>query len=92
MKLQSFENMLMEYGITELEPDDLERRNEMFLIYKYSVILEGGFMELDNLEKWIAINFGRGKINTFFMINLITTIALQNTFLILNSKVYGFLL
>jgi hypothetical protein len=58
MKLQSFQKMLLEYGIIELESDDKVSRDEMLLVHTYSVILEGEVMELDSLNKWIEINLG----------------------------------
>jgi hypothetical protein len=62
MKLQSFQQMLLEYEITQLEVDDENSRVEMLLKYPYSVILEGGYLELDNLNKWIEINIGSDSI------------------------------
>ncbi|MGX7666654.1 hypothetical protein [Flavobacterium pedocola] len=48
--------MLIEYG------DNLnsyeEERNQLLSQYKYSIILEGEFTELENLEKWIKKNIG----------------------------------
>jgi len=66
MKVQSFQQMLAEYGITELESDDKGSREEMLVKYPYSVILEGGYMELDNLNKWIEINLRQDSINWLF--------------------------
>ena len=54
MKVQSFEHMRTVYGGNrDLEPDDLEERVILLAKYKSSVIIEGGYMEFDNLQKWI---------------------------------------
>lgn len=58
MKLQTFQQMLSAYGISELETDEGNEREEMLVMYPYSVLLEGGFMEFDSLEKWIKTNIG----------------------------------
>ena len=54
--------MLLEYGITELDADKNRDRNEMLLNYPCSVILEGGYLELDSLNRWIEINLGPESI------------------------------
>lgn len=54
--------MLSEYGITELEFSDNTSRDELLSVYPYTVILEGGFMEFDSLNKWIEINLGSDSI------------------------------
>ena len=49
--------MLLEYNIPELESDDKMSRAERLSQHKYSIIVEGGFMEFDNLELWMKTNF-----------------------------------
>jgi hypothetical protein len=66
VKISSFQEMLLEYGISELDPDYNIERMEMLSMYKYTVILEGEFMELDNLEKWIKINLGKNTVISLF--------------------------
>ncbi|WP_431213032.1 hypothetical protein ACQ86N_46625 [Puia sp. P3] len=66
MKLQSYQQMLSEYGILQLEADDETSRKEMLEMRRYSVILEGGFMEFDNLNKWIRINLAPEPIIWLF--------------------------
>lgn len=57
MKVQSFEYMQTQYGGNRgLELDDLEERKKLLTEYKYSVIVECGHMEYDNLHKWIKQN------------------------------------
>ena len=43
-------------GNRDLEPNDLEERKSLLTKYKYSVIIECGHMEYDNLHKWIKQN------------------------------------
>jgi len=67
MKIRSFEEMLLEYQIPELEPDNDEReRYKMLSLFKYSVILEGEFMEFENLDKWIKIYIDEDAVNSLF--------------------------
>lgn len=58
--------MLLEYGISELDPDDNIERREMLSRHKYTVILEGGFMEFDNLEKWIKMYLDKNAVVSLF--------------------------
>ena len=62
MRLRSFTEMLLEYGIDELELDDQFARTEILLKQPYSIIVEGGHMELENLERWIKLNIGDDKV------------------------------
>jgi hypothetical protein len=55
MRINTFQNMLTEYG-TDIDPDDLSVRQEKLGKLKYSAIIEGNFLEYDNLEKWIEEN------------------------------------
>lgn len=66
MRIRSFQEMLLEYNIPELEPDDKLERNKMLSKHSYSIILEGEYMELDNLAKWITINVGKDAIRFLF--------------------------
>ena len=66
MRIQSFQQMLSEYSIDQLETDDGNSRKEMLIIHRYSVIVEGGFMEFDSLDKWIDANIGPESINRLF--------------------------
>ncbi|SEW51578.1 hypothetical protein [Chitinophaga arvensicola] len=66
MRIKSFQEMLLEYNISELEPDDNTERKEMLSKYDNSVILEGGFMEFENLDKWIRITLGKNNIMYIF--------------------------
>jgi len=61
MRILSFEDMEKEYGSLSLDPDDLNERQRNFSKLKYSVIVEGNFLEYDNAEKWIKNNL---KIET----------------------------
>jgi len=58
----SFPDMLSEYKSEELEKDNLLARKEMQGKYPFSFIVEGGHMELDNLETWIKAQFGSDKV------------------------------
>jgi hypothetical protein len=51
--------MLQEYDISALDPNDETNRQGMLSKYRYSVILEGNFMELDNLDKWIRTSLNK---------------------------------
>jgi hypothetical protein len=66
MKLQSWQELLLQYGITELEPDDAISRNALLLKRPWSVILEGDFMELDSLNKWIEISLAPSSAEWLF--------------------------
>lgn len=66
MRVQAYRQMLAEYGIEELNSDDKSEREEMLGTYPYSVILEGEFMELDNLNKWIEVHIGPETIKYLF--------------------------
>lgn len=67
MKVQSFKYMQTVYGsIRDLEPDDLEERNKLLTEYKYSVIVECGHMEYDNLHKWMKENLQTGPVKEIY--------------------------
>ncbi len=53
-------------GNRDLEPDDLEERKNLLTKYEYSVIVEGGHMEFDNLYKWIKQNIGENSIKEIY--------------------------
>jgi hypothetical protein len=50
----------------DLEPFDLEERNQLFTKYKYSVIIEGGHVEFDNLHTWIKQNISTDPIKEIY--------------------------
>ena len=54
MRKSSYEEMTIEYN-NDLDSYKVER-NQLLSQFKYSVILEGESMELQNLEKWIIEN------------------------------------
>ncbi|MBA3283635.1 MAG: hypothetical protein H0U27_01065 [Nitrosopumilus sp.] len=57
MKVQSFEHMRAVYSdLKDLEILDRGERNNLLDQYKYSVIIEGGHVEFDNLNTWIKQN------------------------------------
>ena len=66
MRLRSFEEMLSEYNIPELESDDKMSRAERLSQHKYSIIVEGDFLEFDNLELWIKTNLRLDSIDWLF--------------------------
>lgn len=66
MKVISFQDMLKEYEISTLDSADNNEREKMLLNYKYSIIVEGGFMEYDNLEKWMKANFNNVSCEWLF--------------------------
>ena len=67
MKVQSFEYMQTVYcGNRDLEADDLEERKKLLTKYKYSVIVECGHMEYDNLHKWIKQNIQADPIKEIY--------------------------
>ncbi len=67
MKIQSFQYMLTVYGGNrDIEPQDLQERKNLLSKFKYSVIVEGDFMEFDNLFKWIKQNIGADSVEDIF--------------------------
>jgi hypothetical protein len=58
MRTQTYTQMLKEYGEGYWDPGDELERNEMLPKYKCSLIIEGSYMEFDNLHKWINKNIG----------------------------------
>jgi hypothetical protein len=50
--------MLKEYEISQLEQSDYDDRIEMLTKQKFSVIVEGNFLEYDNADEWITLNLG----------------------------------
>jgi len=53
-------------GNRDLNPDDLDERRKLLDKYKFSVIIEGGHMEFDNLDKWITQNLGTHPIESIY--------------------------
>lgn len=67
MKVQSFEYMQTQYGGNrDLEPEDLEERTQLLNKYKYSVIVEGSYLELDILHNWIKQELPDESVLTIF--------------------------
>lgn len=61
MKLSTFEELLEEYRSFEDDPglDDIRSvRSEMIAVLPHSLIVEGSFLEWDNLERWLDRQFG----------------------------------
>jgi hypothetical protein len=54
MRNSTYQEMLIEYG-NDLDIYAVER-NQFLIKNSYSIILEGEFLELENLEKWINKN------------------------------------
>jgi hypothetical protein len=65
MRVQSFSNLLLEYDIIDLVYDDSER-TALLENLPFSVIVEGEWTELENLEKWISISLDRSEIKELF--------------------------
>jgi len=66
MRVQSFSEMLLEYGISKLDFDEELSRQEMLAILPFSIIIEGGHMELENFEKWLSMTFSQDAVNYLF--------------------------
>lgn len=62
MKIRLFQEMLLEYDIINFGSYDMEQRNLMSSKYKYSIIIEGGHLEFESLNKWIQINIEQNYI------------------------------
>jgi hypothetical protein len=62
MRVISFIEMLQAYEKTELDQDDQVARKEMLLKLPFSFIVEGGYKEQENLEKWIKSKIGNDKV------------------------------
>lgn len=61
MKLSTFEELLEEYSSFEDDSglEDIRSiRNEMIAVLPHSLIVEGSFLEWDNLERWLDRQFG----------------------------------
>src|SRR5688572_9402401 len=66
MRTQSLEEMLREYEKDKLDSDDQEQRAEKLKNFPFSVIVEGGHLELENLEKWMTFAFGNNTIESLY--------------------------
>lgn len=68
MRIQSFKNMESEYKTTRrgLESDDLEERKLLLDKYKFSIIVEGEYSEIDNLENWIGQNIREDHFESIY--------------------------
>lgn len=58
--------MLKAYGTTGIGDDDLAEREKKLSNLKYSVIVEGNFLEYNNAEKWIVDNLNIKTIESVF--------------------------
>jgi hypothetical protein len=58
MRVHSYQAMLAVYETHSLEDDEELFRNSKLEEYPYSVIVEGGYMELESLEKWMNVFLG----------------------------------
>lgn len=54
MRNSSYQEIVIEYG-NDLDSYKKEREKSLS-IYKYSIIFEGEFTELENIEKWVKKN------------------------------------
>jgi hypothetical protein len=66
MKMHSYQDMLNEYGSTDIDSYDLDDRQEKLSRLKYSLIIEGDFLEYENAEKWIRDNLNIAAIEFVF--------------------------
>ena len=66
MRVQSFDEMLLEYNINKLDTDDQEQRIEKLKNFPFSVIVEGGHRELENLEKWMTFTLEKKMIESLY--------------------------
>lgn len=64
MKNSTYQEMLIEYD-NNLDSYKNERE-VLFSKYKYSIILEGEFTELENLESWIKENIDINQIESIY--------------------------
>jgi hypothetical protein len=53
-------------GNRDLEDNDLQERKKLLSKYKYSVIVECGHMELDNLMRWIEENLQTEPVKNIY--------------------------
>lgn len=64
MKNSTYREMLIEYGN---DLDSYKDERELLLSkYNYSIILEGEFTELENLETWIKENIDTNEIESIY--------------------------
>lgn len=58
MRIQTFQELQAEYGKCSrgLDQDDLDQRDVFLATFPFSIIVEGGYLEIENLEKWIGQN------------------------------------
>lgn len=67
MKVQSFQHMLTVYkGNIALESADLIERKNLLSKFPYSVIVECGHLEYDNLHKWIRENLQTDAVKEIY--------------------------
>ena len=65
MRVQTFIELTEAYSETNsgLDPNDITERNKLFNQHLYSIIVEGGWLELENLEKWANENISEMPLN-----------------------------
>ena len=68
MRTHTFDYMLLEYESNKrpVELDDIEERLKFLTELKYSIIVEGDFLEFESLEKWIKENILQAVITQIF--------------------------
>ena len=66
MVVRSYSEMIEGYNKPDLNLDDRDERMEMLSKYKFAVIFEGDFLELDNLQKWIHENITTSPLQYLF--------------------------
>lgn len=65
MRVRTYIELTQAYNFTThgLGADDITNRNVLLERYNYSVIVEGEYMELENLEKWANENVNEVSVN-----------------------------
>lgn len=66
MRVQTYQQMLSEYGHEGLDPDDQVSRELLLQKFPYAVIVQGGFMEYDTLQAWMKLHVGESPIQWLF--------------------------
>jgi hypothetical protein len=69
MRIRNYDQLILDYGLF-LESESIECREMNIQKFRYSIIVEGNYHEIENIESWIKTNFnetefekiGYGKI------------------------------